>query len=323
MKHEAEHCGNSRFPVMARVWEELFPSVESLAIPQASSLILPMEKSESVGVIGMGIIGSRVAECLRQAGRDVYVWSRTPKPIPNFLGSASDVFAVADVVQIFVSDSAALREVITSVKDHLEPRHIVLANGTFAPDLVYEVSKMVKTSGAAFLDAPFTGSKNAAEAGELVYYVGGAEEDVERVRPVLEVSAKAILHLGKIGEASILKIATNTVSAAVVGALAEAYGLVGKAGIDPEKLVEALDLNACCSPLVKMKLPTMIEKNYETHFALKHMFKDVQYALNLGKTLSVEQPVASTMASVMYRIMQQGKGDLDYSAIAAKYPVWK
>lgn len=278
-----------------------------------------MESNQAVGVIGLGIIGSRVAARLRESGRDVYVWNRSPKQIPNFLGAAADVFALADVIQLFVPDSAALREMLDSVKEKIESRHTIIANGTFAPESVADAYDLVHAKGAAFLDCPFTGSRKAAEAGELVYYVGGDASVLEKVRPILDVSAKSILHVGRIGEASVIKIATNTISAAVVGALAEAYGLVVKAEIDPAKLSEALDLNACCSPLIQMKLPTMMTRDYETHFALKHMFKDVQYALNLGRTLNVEQPVASTMANVMYRTMQQGKGDLDYSVVGMKY----
>ena len=270
-----------------------------------------MEKVEleKVGVIGQGIIGSRVAECLRKSGREVYVWNRTPKPLPNFLGSPAEVAALADVIQIFVSDSEALREVVAGFRETLESRHTLIANGTFDPETVAEIYRDVRETGAAFLDAPFTGSRLAAEAGDLVYYIGGDTRTLEKVRPVLDVSSKAILHLGRVGEASLLKIATNMISAATVGILAEAYGLVAKAGVDPQKLEEALAQNGCFSPLVGMKLPRILARDYEPHFSLKNMFKDAQYALNLGKQLAVEQPVLSTTASVMYRAIQKGKGE--------------
>ncbi len=101
------------------------------------------------------------------------------------------------------------------------------------------------------------------------------------------------------------------VSAATVAVLAEACGLVAKAGVDPQKLNDALEQNACHSPLVGMKLPRILVGDYEPHFSLKNMFKDAQYALGLGKQLGVEQPVLSTTASVMYRSIQKGKGGLD------------
>lgn len=275
--------------------------------------------SQAVGVIGQGIIGSRVADCLRRAGREVYVWSRTPKPCPNFLASAAEVASVADVVQIFVGDAAGLREVVASLADRLEPRHLVIANGTFDPESVAAASEEVGRRGASFLDAPFTGSRLAAESASLVYYIGGDASVLDRARPVLEASSKQILHIGGIGDATLVKIATNMVSAATVGVLSEAYGLVARSGIDPERLAEALEPNACFSPLVAMKLPAILGRDYEPHFSLKHMFKDSQYALRIAKELGIELPVLSTTASVLYRGVQKGRGEQDYSAIAASY----
>ena len=277
------------------------------------------ETHESVGVIGQGIIGSRVAECLRKAGHQVYVWNRTVKPLPGFLASPGEVADLADVIQIFVGDSEALRSVIAAMKGRLESRHVIIANGTFDPETVASVYEEVRETGAAFLDAPFTGSRLAAEGGLLVYYIGGDLRVLDQVRSVLEASSKSILHLGRVGEASLIKIATNMISAATVGILSEAYGLVAAAGVNPDRLAEALEGNACCSPLVSMKLPGILAQEYEPHFSLKNMFKDAQYALGLGKQLGVAQPVLSTTASVIYRSIQEGRGELDYSVIAANY----
>lgn len=274
---------------------------------------------EKVGVIGQGIIGSRVAEVLRNSNRHVYVWSPKPRPIPNFLGSPGEVAQLADIIQIFVSDGKALKEVINALKDRLEKRHIVIANGTSDPESVADAYQVVKECGAAFLDAPFTGSRNAAEKGALVYYIGGDPKVLERARPVLEATSREILYLGRVGEASLIKIATNMISAVTTGVLAEAYGLVTRAGVDPERLAEALEHNACYSGLIAMKLPQIMAKDYEPHFSLKHMFKDAQYALNLGRQLGVEAPVLSTTASVMFRAIQKGQGDKDYSVLAARY----
>lgn len=277
------------------------------------------ETQESVGVIGQGIIGSRVAECLRKAGHQVYVWNRTVKPLPGFLASPGEVADLADVIQIFVGDSEALRSVIAAMKGRLESRHVIIANGTFDPETVASVYEEVRETGAAFLDAPFTGSRLAAEGGSLVYYIGGDIRVLDQVRSVLEASSKSILHLGRVGEASLIKIATNMISAATVGILSEAYGLVAAAGVNPDRLAEALEGNACCSPLVSMKLTGILAQEYEPHFSLKNMFKDAQYALGLGKQLGVAQPVLSTTASVIYRSIQEGRGELDYSVIAANY----
>lgn len=277
------------------------------------------DKVEKVGVIGLGIIGSRVAEALRESGRQVYVWSRTPKPEPNFLSSPGEIAELADTIQIFVSNGEALVEVVTAMKDSLSKRHTVINSCTADPDSVVEAYQIVKNVGASFLDAPFTGSKAAAEKGALVYYVGGDPAALDAARSLLEASSKEILYVGRVGEATVLKLATNMISAATVEVLSEALGLVTAAGINPAKLSDAIAQNACSSTLTGMKLPTMITGDYEPHFSLKHMFKDAQYALSLGKRLGIELPALSTTASVMFRTMQKGHGDDDYSILAAKY----
>lgn len=277
------------------------------------------EETHPVGVIGQGIIGSRVTECLRRSGYRVYVWNRSPRAVPHFMGSPAEVAHLCKVIQIFVSTGEALREVIDAMQGSLDTEHIVINCCTADPASVVAAGKVVRATGARFLDAPFTGSKNAAEEGKLVYYVGGDARVLEWVRPILEASSREILHLGRVGEASVLKLATNMISAATVAVLAEAYGLVSAAGIEPEKLVAAMAENASGSGLTAMKLPQMIEGNYEPHFSLKHMFKDAQYALSLAKVFEIQLPALSATASIMYRGIQRGWGEQDYSVIANRY----
>jgi len=226
---------------------------------------------------------------------------------------------MADCIQIFVSNGEALVETVEAMKGSLSKRHLIINNCTADPDSVVEAYEIANEADATFLDAPFTGSREAAGKGALVYYVGGDPAALDLARPILEASSKEILYVGRVGEATVLKLATNMISASTVEVLSEALGLVTAAGIEPTKLGEAISLNACGSPLTEMKLPTMIEENYETHFSLKHMFKDAQYALSLGKRLGIEMPTMSTTASVMFRTMQKGHGEADYSVLAAKY----
>lgn len=277
------------------------------------------EGVEKVGVIGLGIIGTRVAGLLAKSGRHVYVWSRTPKPVPNFLGSPAEMARLTDVIQLFVTDGEALIQMAEALREGLGKKHTVVNCSTSDPESVVEAYQIVKDTGASFLDAPFTGSKEAAEKGALVYYTGGDPKVLDKMRPILEVSAKEVLYLGRVGEASLLKIATNMIAASTVEALAEAYGLIHAAGIDPDRLIEALEHNGSSSPLVRMKLPGIVEQEYETHFSLNNMFKDIQYALQLGKRLNVEMPASSTTANVMFRQMQKGLGDFDFSVVAKRF----
>ncbi|MEO0414345.1 MAG: NAD(P)-dependent oxidoreductase [Verrucomicrobiota bacterium] len=274
---------------------------------------------EKVGVIGLGIIGSRVAQVLRQAGKHVYVWSRSPRTEPNFLSSPGEVAQMAELIQIFVTDGAALLSVIDQLRDQLTRNHVIVNCSTVDPESSVKAYNICKEHGAGFLDSPFTGSKDASANAALVYYVGGDALVLDKVSDTLRLSSKSILHVGKVGEASLLKVVTNMISATTVEVLSEAYGLVNAAGMDPAVLEEALELNACSSGLTGMKLPTILRRDYEPHFSLNNMFKDAKIGLGLGKDLGVDLPALSATATLMFRSIQKGNGELDYSVLAARF----
>ena len=193
----------------------------------------PRKTRTKVGVIGLGIIGSRVAANLRGAGHQVYVWSRSPHSAPNFLGSVVEVADLCDVIQIFVSDDDALLEVVRTIAAALAPRHLLIAHATVAPATTRQAASIVESQGARYLDAPFTGSKSAAQNKQLTYYVGGDETVLEEARPVLAATSKKILHVGKVGDATVLKIVTNMLTATTVQTLAEMLALVRAGGHRP------------------------------------------------------------------------------------------
>jgi 3-hydroxyisobutyrate dehydrogenase-like beta-hydroxyacid dehydrogenase len=274
---------------------------------------------KNVGVIGLGIIGTRVAAGLRAAGYQVYVWNRSAKPAPNFLGSPAEVAEAAEIIQIFVADAAALFDVLEAMGDALTAKHVIVCCGTFGPEAVLEAAQIVETKGAQFLDAPFTGSKLAAEKQQLVYYIGGAEHTFLKVRPILEVTSKAIVRIGEVGHAATVKVVTNMISAVTAQVLAEALSIVQKAGLEPEVLAAAIEQNACRSGMIDLKLPKMITGDYDPHFSLKHMFKDVQLGIHMANALDIEIPTTTVTAGVMYGAINQGWADLDFSVLFKNY----
>jgi 3-hydroxyisobutyrate dehydrogenase-like beta-hydroxyacid dehydrogenase len=274
---------------------------------------------KNVGVIGLGIIGSRVAENLRKKGFRVFVWNRTPRPVPNFVGSIGELVEMCDYIQIFVSDDEALTQVAEQLTPALAPRHIVFAHPTVSPQIMHQASELVERRGGRFLEAPFTGSKMAAENGELVYYVAGDEAALKEGRPVLEASSKDIIVIGEIGQATAVKVATNIVTAASVQAAAEALALIQTVGLPLEKFVEAMRGNASNSKCLEMKLPKMIERNFEPHFSVKHMLKDIQIAIRLGLSHHLELAITAATRDRLLEQMQQGREGEDYSVVARRY----
>jgi 3-hydroxyisobutyrate dehydrogenase len=280
---------------------------------------MPRTVRQNAGVIGLGIIGSRVAANLRKAGFQTWVWNRTPRPEPNFLSSASEVAESAKIIQIFVSDGPALIETIEAMAPAIGPEHIVLNHATIAPKETLEAARMIHDRHARYLDAPFTGSRDAAEAAQIVFFIGGEAEVLERARPQLEVNAKAILPIGDIGQAAAMKIATNLIVAASVGSFAEAMALLETNCVPLYKLGEALGNHVAHSSLADLKVPAMIVGDFDPRFSLKHMFKDVQIALEMAHEHGVELPQAAAFAGSAMSGLQKGWGELDFSSIAQHY----
>ena len=274
---------------------------------------------KSVGIIGLGIIGRRIADHLRHQGLSVFVWNRTPKPVPNFVGSPSELAQTCNYLQVFVSDDDALMGMIQTISMALTPRHIVIAHPTVSPETMREAAGLVERRGARLVEAPFTGSKLGAEKGQLVYYVSGDEAAIEEVRPLLQASSKAIVNIGAIGEASIIKIATNMVTAASVQGAAEVMAIVHYSGIPLEKFLDALKQNASNSGTLDLKVPQIIAADFKPHFSVKHMLKDMQIANRMGRHFDLDLTVAGATRDRLLDEASQGRGDDDYSSIARRF----
>ena len=271
------------------------------------------------GVIGLGIIGSRVTACLRKSGYQVWVWNRSLRPEPNFLSSPAEVAESAKHIQIFVANGEALLAVLRSMAPVLTPEHVIINHATVSPVETMEAAAIVADRHAAYLDAPFTGSRDAAQTGQLIYYIGGDPAVLERVRPLLNVSSKSILPVGDIGHAAIVKIATNVISATAVSALTEALALLDSHGVSLHHLSLALESNAARSPVIDMKLPSMLSGDFDPRFSLKNMFKDVQLAIAAADAKNLELPTASAFAGIAMAGIERGWGDADFSVISRFY----
>lgn len=273
-----------------------------------------------VGVLGLGLIGSRIAACLQEKNFPLAVWNRTPRdfsPLPSPCATPAEVAQRADVLQVFVSDDDALQSTIQVLLPALETRHVVLSHATVSPHTVRALSQKVQTTGAAFLDAPFTGSRDAAAKGKLVYYVSGELSTLDRIRPALSASAATILHLGEIGIASTVKIATNIITAATTGALAEAVQLLRAQGINPQLLATALEHNAARSGVTDLKLPCMITEDFAPRFSVRNMHKDLRLAASLAAPQN--RALIECLSALLDEACQQGFAESDFSILAKSH----
>lgn len=270
-------------------------------------------------VLGLGIVGSRAVSRLVDAGWEVACWNRTPKGMAGEAASSEEAVEGAEIVSIYLKDAPVVREIFPRVKARLEPGQIVLNHSTVDLETTRWLAEECAGCGCGFLDAPFTGSKDAAGGGNLVYYIGGDSALADRVAPYLAVTSRGLLPCGGIGAATVIKLATNLISACTVQALAEALAISTRHGVAADCLLEAVSLNAHSSVLASMKLPMMAAGNFETHFSLSNMEKDSRYALALAEEAGLHAPAIAVVSRRMEELSRQGMGDLDFSALAKPY----
>lgn len=275
--------------------------------------------SDRAAVLGLGIVGSRACSRLRDAGWQVSCWNRTPKGIAGEVGTPELAVEGAAAISIYLKDAPAVREVVARIAPFLKAGQIVLNHSTVDLETTGWLEKVCLARGCRFLDAPFTGSKVAAGNGQLVYYIGGDPALTDELEAFLSITSKSRLHCGPVGAATVVKLATNLISACTVQAMAESLAITTRHGVPAECLMKAVSENVSASTLTAMKFPMMVAGNYETHFSLSNMGKDSRYMLALAEAVGVETPAIAAVSRRMSELCADGLGDLDFSALAQPY----
>jgi 3-hydroxyisobutyrate dehydrogenase/glyoxylate/succinic semialdehyde reductase len=276
-------------------------------------------EADRAAVLGLGIIGSRAAARLQTGGWRVACWNRTPKGLPGEVPTAAEAVAGAAMISLYLKDAPAVREVVGQLASELQEGQMVLNHSTVDLATTQWLDEVCRERGCRFLNVPFTGSKLAAAAGQLVYYTGGDEEWLRHAEPYLRLTGKELIPCGGVGAATVVKLATNLISACTVQALAEALAIATRHGVAPECFMRAVAGNFCSSALSTFKLPTMAAGEFETHFSLDNMRKDSVYALDLAHAAGLETPAIQAVSGRMSQLCADGLGGLDYSALAKPY----
>ena len=162
-----------------------------------------------ITVLGLGIIGSAWANHLIADGHELRCWNRTPKDFPHFQADIRQAVDGAQAVLVVVADPPAVAAVLDQIESKLVPGQLVIQSSTISAKWTLQFAEQVRKTGALFLEAPFTGSKLAAERRQTIFYLGGEPNLVEQARPILQNLSSAILHIGPLGSASSLKLATR------------------------------------------------------------------------------------------------------------------
>lgn len=275
-----------------------------------------------VALLGLGIIGSRIARHLKSHDWNILGWNRTPKEDqPNDVATPAEAAQKANIICLFLKNREACQSVLAAMKSHLTAEHVIINHSTIDVQTARELAAECTALGCSYWDAPFTGSKMPAENGQLSYYVSGPADQLEAIRPLLAASSKAILEFGTVtGNATTVKLVTNLVSAISVQALAEALSIVKSEGMTADDLLKALSVNVCGSILANFKVPCMDKGEFTTNFSMDNMRKDSVYVRELAQQASLSTPAIDLVSGLMQELCNTGHAEDDFAALSLNFP---
>lgn len=279
-----------------------------------------------VAFIGLGTMGGPMASNIMKAGHDLVIHNRTVHKEEELAArgaeraaSPREAVAKADVIITSLSDTPDVEQVVlgdNGIIHGARPGAVVVDMSTISPEATRRIAQVLGTKGIKMIDAPVSGGSEGAKQGTLAIMVGGEFEDVERAMPVLKCMGTRITHVGPIGAGQLTKAINQTVIAGVYLSVAEGMALGLKAGLDMEKVVEAISKGAAGSWVLINRSRNMINNSYPLGFRVKLHQKDLGIALATAKKLGVTLPVAALMDQIETGIVTRGYGDEDVSAVA-------
>lgn len=278
----------------------------------------------TVAFLGLGLMGSGMAQRLAAAGFPLTVYNRDAtkaKPLAKVARVAATPAATAagaDVIFSMLADDVAARAVWLGPDGALadsKPTAICVECSTVTLDWIHELSSAALSAGREFLDAPVTGSRVQAHAGELNFLVGGAAATLEKVRPLFSAMGQSVAHLGGIGSGATVKLINNFVCGVQVAALAEAVAMIERTGLRRDAALEVLTQGAPGSPLVRAVSARMTTPDYAPNFLVRLMAKDLRYALHEAQKHGCALATAAAALQAFERATGAGYGDRDIAAV--------
>ncbi|MCI0483902.1 MAG: 2-hydroxy-3-oxopropionate reductase [candidate division NC10 bacterium] len=281
--------------------------------------------SKKIGFIGLGIMGKPMVRNLLKAGHGLTVYNRSRPAMDDLkragaaLGSSpKDVAASSEVVITMLPNSPDVEAVVLGADGVLEgakPGTILVDMSTISPLVSQKIYQEAKKKGVKALDAPVSGGEKGAIEGILSIMVGGDQEVFEAVRPVLQAMGKTITYMGSAGAGGFTKLANQVIVAINLTAIGEALTLAAKAGLDPERLIQALGGGMAGSRCLEMKGPQIIKGNFQPGFKIDLHYKDLGLIMEAARSLRVPLPTTAIVQELFAALRAKGRGGLDHSAV--------
>lgn len=288
----------------------------------------------NVAFVGLGTMGSPMVMNLLSAGHSVSVHNRTRDKEQSVVeagailhgsglaiatSSPQQAATDADIIITCVSDSPDVEAVILGefgVIHGATSGSLVVDMSTISPSMTQRIAKTLAQKDIQMIDAPVSGGSEGAQKGTLSIMIGGAEADVEKARPVLEAMGSTVTHVGPIGAGQTTKAINQIIAAGTYWGVAEGIALGLKAGLDMDKVIQAVGSGASASWCLTNRSDNMINNKYPLGFRVRLHQKDLAIALQTARELNLPLPMAAYVEQMENGLIANGHGDEDLSAIA-------
>jgi 2-hydroxy-3-oxopropionate reductase len=282
-----------------------------------------------IGFIGLGIMGKPMAKNLLKAGHTLVVYDIVEAPVKELVqagatagSSPKDVAARNDLIITMLPNSPHVKKAVLGeggVIEGAKKGSVLVDMSSIAPLASREVAAELAKKGIEMLDAPVSGGEPKAIDGTLAIMVGGKEAVFEKVKDVLlKMGASAVL-CGDIGAGNVTKLANQIIVALNIAAMSEAFVLATKAGVDPERVFNAIKGGLAGSTVLNAKAPMVLEGNYKPGFRIELHIKDLQNALDTAHEIGTPIPLTSQIMEIMQALKVDGKQTDDHGGIIQFY----
>ena len=281
---------------------------------------------ESIGFIGLGIMGGAMAANLLKAGFDLTVWNRTPSRITPLAqagaavgDSPADVASRSSIIVTCVSDTPDVEEVILGPHGVIKgsrPGTLVVDCSTISPQATRDIAARLKERGVHLLDAPVSGGSEGAAKGTLSIMVGGEAGQYARALPVLQAMGKTITHVGGQGDGQMVKLVNQILVVVTMQAVAEALLLAHAGGLDLEQTLAAVGGGAAGSWMLNNRGPQVIRRDWRPGFTIDLQQKDLRLVLEAADQLGIPLPSTALVFQFYRTLQQQGLGGEGNHALA-------
>lgn len=279
-----------------------------------------------IGLIGLGIMGKPMAKNLLKAGYELWVNNRSQGPMEELVACGAhaatrkELAENAEVIITMLPNGPQVREVILGdvIKD-MRPGQIFIDCSSISPVVSKEIAAALAEKGVEMLDAPVSGGEPKAIDGTLSFMVGGKQAVFDRCKDILGAMGASVTRCGEVGAGNTTKLANQIIVACNIQAVAEAFTLAQKAGVDPEVVYKAIRGGLAGSTVLDAKGPMMIAGNDKPGFKIDLHIKDLNNALDCAHTVGAPVPMTAAVQEILQWLHNNDCGENDHSAIAKYY----